>query len=252
MSSLSSGTASWAWPLRRSASTRARVASWRRDSGRVAAVVRSGRSARAGPRHRASASRRVRAAVSGAFVQLRPALADQALEDEQVHVLGGGGEAVAARLRCDRVLAEGSAEAGDEGLERGGGGVRGAVRPDLVDEGLRRRRSACARRAIAVRSARRRGPPRGTSLPWASVAWVTPRILYRTGPLSPVRRGRADLFAPAAPTRPSLRGLRPQTPAIALNALVLKRRTGWGGWAEGVGGSGYGRSNGLVLKRRTG
>jgi hypothetical protein len=38
-------------------------------------------------------------------------------------------------------------------------------------------------------------------------------------------------FAPAAPShsRPFW-GLRPQTPAIGLNGLVLKRRTGWVGW----------------------
>ncbi len=33
-------------------------------------------------------------------------------------------------------------------------------------------------------------------------------------------------FAPAAPTRSHPWRLRPQTPLVALNALVLKRRTG--------------------------
>ena len=111
----SSGTTSGARPRRRSASTRVRRASVRRASGRAAAV-RSGRSARAGPRQRVRASRRVVAAVAGSLGgQGGLGVVDQAFEDEEVDGVGGGGEAVAAGFGGDGVVCPG----------RGGGGRRG-------------------------------------------------------------------------------------------------------------------------------
>lgn len=71
-----------------------------------------------------------------AVVEGRRALSYQALEDEQVDVVLGRRQAVAAGGEGDRVLAEGAAEAADQGLEGGGGVVRRGVRPDLVDESV--------------------------------------------------------------------------------------------------------------------
>lgn len=61
--------------------------------------------------------------------------AGEVFEDEQVHVVPGRREAVAAGVGGDRVLAEGAAEAADQGLEGGRGVLGRLVRPHLVDQG---------------------------------------------------------------------------------------------------------------------
>lgn len=59
----------------------------------------------------------------------------EVFEDVQVDVVSGGREAVAAGVGGDGVLAEGAAEAADEGLEGGRGVLGRFLRPHLVDQG---------------------------------------------------------------------------------------------------------------------
>ncbi|WP_232838634.1 hypothetical protein, partial [Streptomyces geranii] len=54
------------------------------------------------------------------------------------------------------------------------------------------------------------------------------------------------------PSHPVPGGCAPRPPLVALNALVLKRRTGWVGGGGQVGGRERLGLNGLALKRRRG
>ncbi|SCE53262.1 hypothetical protein GA0115253_106491, partial [Streptomyces sp. Termitarium-T10T-6] len=119
----------------RSAPSAARRASSLRASQRDAIAVRSGRSARAGPFHRARASpRAARAPAASPSSRARLPLARQPLEAVQVHGVRRGGEPVAARHGFDGAVPQGPPQPADQGLERTGRvGGRVAV-PHLVDE----------------------------------------------------------------------------------------------------------------------
>ena len=81
--------------------------------------VRSGRSARAGPCHRARASSRTRGGLGGVAVGQRArALAGQPLETVQVDVVGRGAQPVAALGGGDGVRAERPAQPADQRLQR--------------------------------------------------------------------------------------------------------------------------------------
>ncbi|GAA2349250.1 hypothetical protein GCM10010431_86400 [Streptomyces kunmingensis] len=115
--------------------------------------------------------------------QGRGALADQALEDVQVDVGAGRCEAVAAGLRGDRFLAQGSAQAAYQGLE-GGWGVGGwGVGPYVVDEGVDGGRSRGVRGQGREQGAEA-GAAYGYGGALSSWACVVPRIVYCTGALS--------------------------------------------------------------------
>jgi hypothetical protein len=60
----------------------------------------------------------------------------EALEAEQVDVVGAEGEAIAGGAAGETFGADGAADAGDERLQGVGGG--GVVLPDGVEEGVRR------------------------------------------------------------------------------------------------------------------
>ncbi|CAM5532149.1 hypothetical protein SALBM135S_00895 [Streptomyces alboniger] len=125
-----------------------------------------------------------------AAVQGRPALAREPLEAVQVDFVGGDRKAVAARVRGDGVLADRSAQAADEGLERRGGvGRRFAGQTSSIRAPAVTARPACSARAVS--RARSRRPLTGRGAPWSSYASVAPRIRYRTGSFSPHGRERA-------------------------------------------------------------
>ncbi len=174
-----------------------------------------------------------------ARVERGPALRDEPLEHEQVHVVAGGAEAVAAGLGGDRVLPDGAAEAAHQCLQGCGGVLGRVVRPYLVDEGVRGERSGgvagqgCEQRAYPGAAHRDEGPPVVLRLgnpqnpvPHAPILTAPPARGHRLTPTSrphypsltgsPARREPS--FAPSAPTRP-VPGAPPRTP-------LLNRRRG--------------------------
>lgn len=123
--------------------------------------------------------------------------AGEPFEDVQIDVVLGRFEAVPAGGGGDGVLAEGAAEPADERLEGGGGVLRRGVGPDLLDEGVGRGGAAGAQGEGGEKGAEA-GGGEGVGVPWLSAAWVMPRILYRTGSLSPVSGIPHEGFAACA------------------------------------------------------